>query len=826
MSTLTLAAAGLRGHARRLGATALAIMLSVAFVATTMLALDALERGVAETVAGEVANADLVLQSFDGSIGAAEVDALRGTNGLSVVGAPAQVYGSVGTSGVLVTTPPQGPGVKLLSGSMPSEPGQVAAASTTDYAVGDTLSLELYGTDGTPLPAQTLEVVGLMDVGNAPQFAWDDVLVAPESALRDWDPTLTYPMVSIDLAGVDEAAGRLLLADVAPGARVQTGPEAAAELVTMATGGLDLLGPVLLGFGAIAVATSALVIANTFAIVLAQRTRELALLRCVGATRSQVRRTVLIEALVLGAVAATLGVLLAVAITWAAASALGEVNLGTPITLRPGWDPVSLLLPWVVGVAVTLGAAWWPTRRATRVAPMAALQPAAVPVAASRPGLVRVAASVLLLGAGAAGLVLASSSHDILLGVASGLLSFIGVLVAAVFFVPAGIRALGAALRGVPGRLAVGNTVANPGRAAATSAALLIGVTLITMTSVGAASAEKTAMSEIDQNYPADVMVFPMFSNGPQDDSLAVQPLGQAETNRVSDLSGVAELAQIPAGWLSIEAPDGTWSWDSPVYGIDAASVAPVLRDPGAADTLQPGTVGASESFLEMNGIAPGDTVRLTGPTGNSTATVVTFSMDQFALPAADLAALDASSAGGGALMIRLADDTDVAETVGQIRDIMESQGAWVTGSASERAQLTTVLDLLVLITSALLGVAVVIAVVGIANTLALSVLERARESALLRALGLTRSQLRGMLTIEGMLLAAVSAVLGIALGVAYAWFGVQTLMPEGTQTELAFPLARLALILGLALAAGLLASVLPARRAATIAPAAGLAAV
>ena len=458
---------------------------------------------------------------------------------------------------------------------------------------------------------------------------------------------------------------------------------------------------------------------------------------------------------------------------------------------------------------------------------MAALQPAATPAAASRPGLVRVAASVLLLGAGAAGLVLAASSHNILVGVAAGLVSFIGVLVAAVFFVPAGIRALGAALRAVPGRLAVGNTVANPGRAAATSAALLIGVTLITMTSVGAASAEKTALSEIDQQYPADVMVFPQSGGATEPGGqVTFDRLGPAETNAVTAVPGVADVAALPTGYLQMASVDGTWSSESPVYGVDPGSVAPILRDPSAVDPLQPGTLGLPEFLMEVNGLEAGSTVRLSGPDGSSTATLVSFPMDEIVLPAADLAVLDSSSTAGGGLLIRLTEDADVAGSVSDIRDIVEPQGAWVMGSASARAQLTTVLDLLVLITSALLGVAVVIAVVGIANTLALSVLERARESALLRALGLTRSQLRGMLTIEGMLLAAVSAVLGIGLGVAYAWFGVQTLMPDGTQTILAFPLARLTLILAVALAAGLLASVLPARRAALIAPAAGLAAV
>ncbi|USQ76152.1 FtsX-like permease family protein [Ornithinimicrobium cryptoxanthini] len=829
MSTASLAVSGLRGHARRLAATALAIVLSVAFVATTMLMLDALERGVGESVAGDFVNRDLVVRQTDGTANTAGVDALRAADGITVVDASARVPGTIGNDGAIATTAPRGPGVALQEGALPTGPDQVVVSSVSAATVGDTVTFQAYEYDGTQGAAVDLEVVGVMDVGNAPELSWSEVLVVDEATLRGWDPELIFDHVTVDLSGADESAARATIGELLPGAEVLTGQEAANLAVAQATGGLDLLGPVLLGFGAIAVATSALVIANTFAIVLTQRTRELALLRCVGATRSQVRRTVLTEAGLLGAAASTAGVLLAVAVTWTAASLLGEIDLGTPMTLRPGLEPVSLAVPWVVGVAVTVAAAWWPTRRATRVAPMAALQPVTAPDVVSRPGLVRILASVLLLGAGAAGLVLAASTGDVVIGVAAGLVSFIGVLVAAVFFVPAGIRALGAALRGVPSRLAVGNTVANPGRAAATSAALLIGVTLITMTSVGAASAERTAMGEIDQQYPADVMAFPQFelTGSPSDEAgeqMVVEALNGAVFTQVAGVAGVAEAVEFGGGWLQVESADGTWSAESPVYGIDPTAVAPVLRDAGAVERLQPGTVGMSEWIMEINGLELGDAVQLSGPDGSSEATVVAFPMDEFVLPAADLAALDASSAAGGGLLLRLSDDADVATVVADIRDIVEPEGAWVTGGAPARAQLTTMLDVLVLITTALLGVAVVIAVVGIANTLALSVLERTRENSLLRAMGLTRAQLRGMLTVEGVLLAVVSALLGIGLGVTYAWFGVQTLMPDGTDTVLAFPLTRLVVILAVALGAGLLASVLPARRAARVAPAAGLA--
>lgn len=237
---------------------------------------------------------------------------------------------------------------------------------------------------------------------------------------------------------------------------------------------------------------------------------------------------------------------------------------------------------------------------------------------------------------------------------------------------------------------------------------------------------------------------------------------------------------------------------------------------------LTPGTVGLSEDYLEASGLQEGSTVMVSGPDGSHDATVVELGLGEIVLPADDLAALDGSAEEAG-LLIRLAEDVDVGAVVSEIRRVVDS-GAWVDGGAAARLELSNVLNILVLVTTGLLGVAVLIAVVGIANTLALSVLERTRENALLRAMGLTRAQLRGMLTVEGVLLAVVSALLGIGLGVTYAWFGVRTLLPEGTDMALAFPLTELAVILSVAVVAGLLASVLPARRAARIAPAAGLA--
>lgn len=850
MSTLSLAAAGLRGHARRLIATGIAVALSVAFVTTAMLGLDAMERGARESVAGPVLSRDLVVWPGPEPLRADQVDEMRDLPGLTVVDAPAQIYGSIGDVGALATTPPRAGGLELTQGRMPEAAGEAVAASTSGHEVGDVVTFVGYDTDGEPLPQTDLTIVGLQELSDLPEFTWTDPLIVPESTLRAWDPQVSFAMITADLTGASPEQARAKIATIAPTADLLTGEEAGQLLLEQTVGDTGMLSAVLLGFTAVAVITAAMVIANTFAIVLAQRTRELALLRCVGATRAQVRRTVLLEALALGAVASTVGVLLGVVLVQVGALVVKSLDLGATMTLRPGWPVAALLVPWVVGLVVTVVAAWWPSRRATRVAPLAALQPASTPVVTSRPGRLRVGLAMALLLIGAAGLVLAAISHQVMIGVLAGLISFAGVLVAAVLVVPAGIRALGAALPGIPARLAVNSAVSNPSRAAATSAALLIGVTLITMTSVGAASATKTAEAEIDAHHPADVMVLPSLTTledagagtdsdeagagteqgeagaGTDDQSwlTGVQGVDSESAARVAGLDGVSVSAPLPAAWVRIGT--GEEAWPTTTYGLDANLNGAALRSDRLVDALTPGTIGLHEDLMISLGVAPGEVVTVTGPDGQVQATVVESQMYDPVMPVADLSTLDGDAPQQAGLVIRLSEDADLGAVVNQIQEVVQPDGHWVTGGAPERASLAQVLSVLVLVTTGLLGVAVIIAVVGIANTLALSVLERARENSLLRALGLTRGQLRTMLTVEGILLALTSTLIGVGLGVVYAWFGVRTVLPEDTDTLLAFPGAELAAILGLAVLAGLLASVLPARRAARTAPAAGLATV
>ncbi len=840
--------AGLASRGRRLLSAAVAIVIGVAFLALSLATITTAQRGMEDAVGAGLRDAGLVVTGPEGApVEGATYDEIAALPGVADVRGEASVSAETTSRDWVYGTTVPAAGVTLLQGEMPDAEGEILANPELGEGldVGDELTL-VRPTDGSeeaggePAAASvTVTVSGFADFGEMTALAFGPGFAAGEGTLRTIDPAMTYDAVLLDLAdGADEAQVRAAVTDVWSEAVVQTGPEAAAERVAAFTGGTNVLAAILLGFGAVALATAAIVIANTFTITLAQRTGELALLRAVGATIAQVRRQVLLEAAVLGLAASAVGVGLGLLGSWGLLQLAGRLDLGIPLGDGLAVTPVVVLVPLVVGLVVTVLASLWPAVRATRVSPLAALRPAGQATERRRVGWVRLGIALLLVGLGTALMLYAASSRDVLSGVLGGLVSFVGVLVAAVVVVPAAVRALGlgARLVGAPGRLAVDNAVRNPGRAASTSAALLVGVTLITMTSIGAASAERTALGEIDSAYAVDFMV--------EAGSQYVEPEATDETSgedgaeeipsevvavalptgteaRVAAAEGVETARAVDTAYLTLdESMMGTMA-----MGLDPARDGDVVRGAGLAD-LEPGTIGMGNSMLAMSGLEPGDTLPVHGPGGNADLRVVELAVGySVAVNEQDLARLGGDTVEPGAVLVRLADDADVARAMSGIQEVADADGLALSGAAMERALITQVLDVLVLVTTGLLGVAVVIAVVGIANTLSLSVVERHREHALLRGLGLTRGQMRGMLLTEGVLLAVVSAGLGLLLGVGYAVLGIQTLLPEGTPVQLAVPWGTVGLIVGVALVAGALASVLPARKAARVSPAEGLAA-
>lgn len=818
--------AGLAGRARRLVAAALATAIGVAFLTATLVVLETTDRAAGAAAAPGWAERDLVVTGW---VTQPQADRLDALDEVEVLGRATTVWGERAPGRPVIGVPVGGAGTTVLSGRLPRSPEEGLAGTTlaevAGLGAGSVLDVEMPGVDGPT--STTLSVVGVADLGEDPRLMGQEVFAAGDETLRGLDPALGYDAVLLDLGpGVGAEEGRdAVAAVVGADAEVRTGEDAASARTDELTGGTAVLGAVLLGFGAVALVTSALVIATTFAIVLAQRIGELALLRCVGATRSQLTRSVLVEAAVLGLVAGAAGAAGGVAVAGGVAWSLERWDVPVPMA-GLAVSPAALLGPWAVGAVVTVLAALLPVARAARVSPLAALRPQAPAV--GRAGVLRLLAAAVLVGGGVGLMLLAASVRLVPVGVLGGVVSFAGVLVGSVALVPGVVRGLGAAARlgGLPARLAVRDAVRNPGRAAATSAALVVGVTLITMTTVGAASADRTAQAQIDREFAVDAWVL-AEPQVPEEGSEATEPvpLEDGLAAAVRQLPGVD--ATVPVGAADLEVSGDGWSSRQQVLGLDPTGAGGVFRSTEVLERLRPGTVGASADLLEGWGLEPGDVVTVSGPDARSAdLTVVELGVGYtWLVHDSDLSRVAPEAPDRAGLLLRFSDDADVAAAMTDLRELVEGRPVSVDGAAALRGQLTDLLRTLVLVTTGLLGVAVLIAVIGIGNTLSLSVVERRREHALLRGLGLTRGQMRRMLLAEGVLLALASAVLGLALGVLYGWLGTQTVLPAGTTAALVVPWGPVGLIVLGAVVAGAVASVLPARRAVRIAPAAGLAA-
>jgi putative ABC transport system permease protein len=635
------------------------------------------------------------------------------------------------------------------------------------------------------------------DVGTVRQEIVDTLSVPGE------DPALALTR--------DEAAERALSGD-------ETGP------ITV----------VVLSFAAVALLVAGLVIANTFQVLVAQRTRTLALLRCVGAVRGQVRRSVLLEAALLGTTASAAGLLVGTGLVQVALWVMQSADLPFPVPSAVHLTLAAVLAPLLVGTAVTVLAALSPARAATRVSPIAALRPADAPEGLHRAGRARLVIG-LLLGVGGlallAGGVWFAMEKEALLGVGVAILggaaSFVGLLVTAVLWMPRIVAGIGALVGrfGMPARLAAANTGRNPARTAATSTALLIGVTLVAMMSTGAVTARATLDGELDTRFPVDLEV----STGTDfaaDGSAISSPLPAGTIDRLADIDGVVAVAPVSIAQVML---GGDLDTEVPVDAVQPSDIAGLMRDADISGAIADGSIVVGKEMADSLGITDGDQIPVTlvgaddSPTVTLTAAVSRLSGWTPVVTLSTLA--DLGTAGTTATAwVRVADVNDSGAVVEDVQDATADRGLQIMGAAVERSTYQRAIDTVLAVVIGLLAVAVVIALVGVTNTLSLSVIERRRESATLRALGLTRRRLRASMAVEGVLIAGTGAVVGVLLGMVYGWAGSAAVLGQLGTVELRVPWADLGLVLLVAMVAGVLASVLPGRSAARTPPVAALA--
>lgn len=808
----TVMIASMRRHTRRYVAATLAVVIGVTFIIVTNALTSAARDGMVSGIDAPYAGADVVVSDIDGEQAAAILDRAEEEGAdawvLGWAWLPVSRDGTEIGEGADVGALPTNDAMRwqeLVDGRFPRHDDEAVvdanAAKGNDVHIGDTLTV------GKGRQALDVKVVGTVDSPSS--MVWTAVYLTQDAQARWLDQSMVD---SVAWHGTGSVADQLdALQEAFPDARVQTTDDFIDDQQKLATNGVDMIAIVLLLFAAIAIATSVMVIANTFSILFAQRTRDFALLRCVGATRRQVLRSIRFEALLLGIVSALIGLLAGTGLGLALVALIRDLapsaRLGA-VSFSPAWFAGA----FVLGTVVTLVAAWLPTRRATRVSPLAALRPDTGVDARTTSGRLRIALGILMVAAGVLVMAAAIDATSTPLMVVGGMSTFFGVVVLGPTLVPALIRVAGsltARLIGMPGRLATSNAVRNPRRTAATTASLLVGVTLTTAVLTGLASGRSIIDEEMATDHPLDVSISATTGDG-----LAAGMLAS-----VRDLPAVEDAVEIAGTRATID------------HRVGAVRVVAPDSDAGALMRSRPGfaTPGADEIHLPIDAVGDGPMPRqVTVTVGAHARTLRVAEVGEdwgnvAVVAPSTLAALDESPT-TQAIWVRADLATDAEDFSGDLSALTSSSDAAVESTLGKWAFVDLQLDVLTGAVVGLLGIAVVIALIGIANTLGLSVLERGRENALLRALGLTRRQLRATLAAEAVLLSVVATLLGTAMGIGFAWVAVQTMLKSvAADVSMSLPLGQLAIVVLVSALAGLLACVLPARRAVRVTPAAGL---
>ncbi|MBT2118552.1 FtsX-like permease family protein [Dyella sp. LX-66] len=687
---------------------------------------------------------------------------------------------------------------KLVSGRFPSRMGEAVVhvwdAHAWKIAVGDRIRL------GEGATAADVQIVGLVESPST--WTQASVYVTWPQYLR-WRGQPSFHVGSIAVRG---DVGR-----IPEGMSVQPAAQFVTNGLTKLNHGVDTIALMLVLFGGVALFVAALVIANTFSILFAQRLRELALLRCVGATRGQVVGAVRSEAAVVGTVASSMGTLAGVGVGY------GLVAVINGLAPRPPLGIPALPLPWLlgafaIGILVTMLASWLPARGVVRLSPLAALHPHGAVDVQTATGRARLAIAVFLLLVGTGLLGMSTILASKLFMVIGGIAVFMSVLLFGPWLFPRLIRSAGALLGPIE-RLAAENAARNPRRTATTAAALLAGVTLMTAVLTGMATWRTALDQHRDRQLPIDIEL-----TSPD------KPIGPSLLDQVRSTPGVEHAITVDGTLAKITG------WDAPIPLITAPEAAAVARDGGAFARVEPGTIrldrDAFRSPHKELGIAPGRMVKVrVGAHEVELKAVFLGGWGQAGLVSPETLAQLTDAPQPRVIWVRASADADRLQLVGDLEGVARTAGVDVHDRLQARAAGDRQLDVLTWSVLALLGISVAIALIGIANTLALSVLERAREHALLRALGLTRGQLRRMLATEALLLSTIAALLGMAIGVGFAWVAYRAIVKRVlSEAVMQIPWLSLGVLVLLTALAGLLASVLPARRAARVSSAGGLA--
>ncbi|KAA1424824.1 ABC transporter permease [Mumia zhuanghuii] len=818
----------------RLLMSAFAIVLGVAFVAGTLIFTDTMSKSFDGIVEGSTPDVtvrpegtgswDQAPSADTRTIPASLVDELGELSGAERADGSVQSQSLtlVGSDGKLVTGfgPPTlsfnyddapamtgEPAVVIAEGREPSAAGEVAIDATSaekgGYEIGDTVTLVSTGDQ----PRLEVELVGLAEFGGGSMAGASlvlfDTAYAQELFLDGKDVFNQVALTTADGVTQQELAYEAdqILPD---GFEAVTGDAAAAQTEDLIGEILGFLTTILLVFASIAIIVGTFLIVNTFSILVAQRSRELALLRALGASRRQVSRSVLIEALIVGLVGSTLGVLLGIGLAQGLTALFKSFGLDvseTPLVIAPR----TWIVGYVVGVLVTLVAAYLPARRAARVAPVAAMRDdVALPESSMRLRML-FGAILVVIGAGLLWLGLSGVDNGAWYVGGGAFSILIGVSLMSPLLSHPVLVTIGGLYRpfGLVGRMATQNALRNPRRTAATASALMIGLTLVTTMSILGSSVNKSVDVGVKKEFTTDFLLTNPVG----------APFSTAIADQIREIDGVGDVVEtqfVPAriddnAFAAVTATDPPRLFD--MFDLDAT-----------VDDLAADEIAVREDKADDLGLEVGDAMTVETQSGKyelavagtyPETNVTTEYLTSFAF--VDLVKLTREDS---FVAVNAAPGSSASEIEEPVRDVVADIPTVVVQTQqefidSQREQINGILMLI----NALLGLAIVIAALGIVNTLALSVIERTREVGLLRAVGMSRRQLRRMVRLEAVAIAVLGAVLGIAMGLVFGTVLQRVLDDEGI-TELSIPVGTLVVYVVIAAVVGVLAAVFPALRA------------
>lgn len=869
---------GLSTHKVRLAATAIAVMLGVGFIAGTYVLTDTLKASISSLVGQSQANVAILVQAKSAaSVSSTGSDSQPHTIPQSTIASVAKIPGIKADAGSAIGlisvfrvngTPLSKPGsidlglsvgnvaslrsLVLRSGRFPVSGGEAVIDVSSSKRFGLRIGNSIKVGDGASL--ETLKIVGIVGYGNANSLGGATIvgmtLQRAESVLGQ--PGQVNQVVASGDAGITPTVLKSRVQSVlGPSFSVETQQQAEVAATSAVDKGLSIFSDVLLVFAGVALFVALFLIFNTFSILLAQRAKELALLRCLGAYRHQLVISVLIEALAIGLVASVLGLGLGVLLALGIRTLLGEIGISFP-NVAPVIAMRTIVVSVVVGVLTTMIAALLPAFHGSRASPIGAFR-SELPVDVGKRtplrwtvgilfiliGLVVVARALHANGGHAANA--ASRAEQAAFGL---LASFVGLSALVPIVAKPLASILGwpfAKLHSIPGKFGRLNAMRHPRRTAATASALMIGLTLITTIAVFSTSVQDSTTASLDSGLHADFLITPkgigQFSAlvgkslkaVPQLTSVAVVKSGSAK------IEGLAPSTSLGSSGSSRSSGSSGSNGSSTkikrkvsITGVDIEVYKQDVSIPAVAGTLSSVTgnsvaittgtaklwqlhVGSVLPLASFQAPTKGFRVAAifedpTGLTGDILLALNGFSM-LFPKPGNYVDMVMAKASPG---------TSSVAGFLAASRTMHEFPEAQVQTKQSFIDAQNLQFQQLISIITAMLLLAVVIALFGIVNTLALSVVERTREIGLLRALGMSKVQVRSAIRWESVIISLLGTTLGIAFGLLFGWVVVDALRPDGVDV-FGVPIQELIVIVILAGLAGVIAALLPARSAANV---------